>query len=67
MTQREKAICELYTGICFCTGEQREAVYAYASELIGRPIMTHELCFLAKELKAKAYPDFIALCKKVEE
>ena len=42
MTKREAAIIELYTGICMLTGDDRKYVYAYARELIGRPILTHE-------------------------
>lgn len=67
MTEREKAICEVFTGICFCAGEQREAVYQYASKLLGRPIFTHEFYTLADKLKELARPDFVALCQKVEE
>lgn len=66
MTQREKAICELFTGICFCAGDQRGAVYEYAEELLGRPVMTHDFLLCAEELKEKARPDFVALCRKVE-
>ena len=43
MTKREAAIIELYTGICMLTGDDRKYVYAYARELMGRPILTHEL------------------------
>ena len=54
MTTREKAICELFTGICFCTGERRKHVYEYAAELMGRPVLTHEFAELADELRAPA-------------
>ena len=67
MTRREKAICEVFTGICFCAGEQRAAVYEYASELIGRPIFTHEFYTLADELKRLAKNDFIEMCKREED
>ena len=63
MTLREKAICEVYTGVCFCVSHEREAVYRYASELIGRPIFTHEFHTLADVLKEKAREDFIAICQ----
>ena len=63
MTLREKAICEVFTGICFCAGDKRGAVYEYASELLGRPIFTHEFYTLRDELKEKARPDFVALCQ----
>ena len=63
MTLREKAVCEVFTGVCFCAGEQRGAVYEYASELIGRPIFTHEFYTLAEKLKELARADFVAICK----
>lgn len=63
MTNREKAICEVYTGICFCAGEQRKHVYEYAGELMGHPVLTHEFCDLAQTLRDRATEDFIALCK----
>lgn len=62
MTLREKAICEIATGVCFCVGDERKAVYEYASELIGRPIFTHELFTLSGKLKDKAIKDFAAVC-----
>lgn len=64
MTLREKAICEVYTGICFCAGEQREAVYKYAEELLGRPVQTLDFLFLAPRLKELARADFEALCRE---
>lgn len=63
VTNREKAICEVYTGICFCAGEKREHVYKYASELMGRPVLTHEFYTLAAELKERAREDFVAICQ----
>jgi hypothetical protein len=63
MTEREKAICEVFTGVCFCAGERREAVYQYASELLGRPIFTHEFYTLQDTLKELARPDFVAVCQ----
>ena len=59
MTKREAAIIELYTGICMLTGDDRKYVYAYARELIGRPILTHELS--DEMLKEKSKADFIKL------
>lgn len=67
MTPREKAICEIFTGICFCAGERRQAVYEYASELLGRPVLTHEFYTFAEELKEKARKDFVAICQDTYE
>ena len=66
MTPRERAIVETYTGICMATGEQRDEVYKYMSEIMGRPVYTHELALneVQEELKAKSKEDFINLCRK---
>lgn len=63
MTDRERAICECYTGIIFCTGEQRNELYKYLHELFGRPIYTHEMPQLADEIIQKSKADFIKVCK----
>ena len=63
LTLREKAICEIFTGICFCQGEERRAVYEYAEELMGYPIATHELYTLGAVLQERARPDFVRLCQ----
>ena len=69
MTLREKVIVETYTGICMVTGEEREEIYKYWAELMGRPVYTHELASkeIQEELKAKSKDDFIALCKNSVE
>lgn len=66
MTLREKAICEVYTGVCFCVGEQRKAVYEYVGELLGRPAQTLDFYF-ADRLKALARADFEAICREGTE
>lgn len=63
MTRKEKAICEVYTGIAFFNGDDREDVYKYASELLGRPILTHEFYTLSGTLKDLALNDFIDVCR----
>ena len=67
MTKRECAIVEIYTGICMCAGDDRKYAYEYASELIGRPIYTHEFVELADKLRELSKPDFIRLCKESTE
>ena len=64
MTKRECAIVETYTGICMCAGDDRKYAYEYASELIGRPIYTHEFGELADKLRELSKPDFVRLCKE---
>lgn len=65
MTPRERAIVETYTGFCMATGEQRNEVYKYMNEIMGRPVYTHELALkeVQEELKAKSKEDFINLCR----
>ena len=67
MTIKEAAIIEVYTGICFLTGDKRKYAYEYASSLIGRPVYTHEFLTLKEELKKRSYKDFIEICKNLEE
>ena len=54
MTKREAAIVEAYTGICMLTGEDRKYAYEYASEILGRPIFTHEFVWFYNEFKEKS-------------
>ena len=69
MTKQEAAIVETYTGIVMLTGNDRKYLYEYASQLMGRPIFTHEFLIFAQELKEKSKPDFIKICKdlKIDE
>lgn len=64
MTLREKAICEIYTDCCFCSGDERKEVYVYLEELTGRPVYTHELADtkFREELKGLVLSDFIKVC-----
>ena len=61
MTLREKVICEVYTGVCFCIGDERNAVYEYMKSIMGRPICTHELAnpSIQSELREKSKSDFV--------
>ena len=36
----------------------------YIEKIIGRPIFSHEIGFLEKEIKEKSKADFIALCEE---
>ena len=66
MTLKERVIVETYTGVCMTSGEERNEVYKYMSELIGRPVFTHELASkeMQDELKSKSKADFISLCSE---
>jgi len=60
MTKREAAIVSAYTG--FMLGDFAD-MHAYAEELFGRPVFTHEFGSeeVYDELKRLAKPDFIGL------
>lgn len=62
MTDREKAIVMAYTGISMLTGNKFQIFHKYVEDIMGRPIMTHEIGWLEDEIKEKSKADFIALC-----
>lgn len=67
MTKREAVVIETYTGIVMLTGEDRKYVYEYAKKLLGFPIMTHEFPVYADKLKELSKPDFIDICRNLED
>ena len=58
MTKREAAIVSAYTG--YLIGEFSD-FQAYAKEIMGRPIFTHELPKIVDELKEKSKKDFMSI------
>ena len=62
MTDKEKAIVMAYTGICMLTGDKFQIFHKYIEDIIGRPIMTHDIGLLADTIKEKSKADFLALC-----
>lgn len=64
MTDREKAIVMAYTGKSMLTGKKFQIFHKYVEDIMGRPILTHELGIrsIADEIRAKSKDDFIALC-----
>lgn len=63
MTKRECAIIMAFTGSCMLTGENLRTFYKYIEELMGRPVMTHEIATLSEEIKERSRGDFIDLCR----
>ena len=65
MTLKERVIVEAYTGYCMTIGEEREELYKYIANAMGRLIFTHELAEeeITSELHDKVKPDFVKLCK----
>ena len=64
MTLRERVVVEVYTGVCMTSPEERNEVYKYMAQIMGREVYTHELAYatIQDELKEKSKADFIALC-----
>ena len=67
MTDEEKAIVMAYTGACMLTEDKFQIFHKYVEKLMGRPVYTHELGFLADTIKEKAKDDFIRLCESEGE
>lgn len=65
MTLKERVIVESYTGYCMTTGEERNELYKYIANVMGRPVFSHELADgeIISELHDKVKPDFIRLCR----
>lgn len=62
MTRREATIVSAYTG--YFIGELDD-LYKYLSELVRRPVYTHEIPSLIDEYHSKIKQDFVML--EVEE
>lgn len=64
MTLKERIIVEVYTGYVMVTGDERNELYKYMNEIMGRPVFTHELADkkIADELHEKSKKDFVELC-----
>lgn len=62
MTDREKAIVMAYTGVAMLTGDKFQIFHKYVEEIMGRPVQTIEMGFIANEIKEKSKADFMKLC-----
>lgn len=64
MTLKERVIVEVYTGYCMTSPEERDEVYKYMADKMGRPVFTHELASkeIQEQLREKTKDDFIKLC-----
>ena len=62
MTDRERAIIMAYTGICMLAGSKLDIFYKYLEELFNGPVYTHEIPYLADEIKKRSFDDFLKLC-----
>ena len=61
LTREQAAIIGLYTGVSMGPFED---VHKLAEDLLGRPVLTHELAEegIWEELKALVHPQFINIC-----
>ena len=66
MTKHEAVAIETYTGVVMLTGDDRKLIYEYAEKLLGFPIFTHEFPIYADKLKELSKPDFIEICRNLE-
>ena len=67
MTKHEATVIETYTGIVMLTDDNRKYVCEYAEKLLGFPIFTHEFPEYADKLKELSRPDFIEMCRNLED
>ena len=67
MTKHEAVVIETFTGVCMLTGDDRKYASEYAEKLLGFPIMTHEFLVYADKLKELSKPDFIEICRNLED
>ena len=58
LTTRQGAVISAYTGVLAGTFD---ALHAYAEELMGRPVFTHEFPDLASELQRRSKADFLEI------
>ena len=67
MTKHEAAVIMAYTGIAMLVGDDFQIFTKYCEDLLGHPIFTHEYPDREEEIKKLSKPDFIELCRKLED
>lgn len=69
MTKQECAIVMAYTGTVMLTGDNLGHFYRYVENLLGHPVMTHELAnrALSDRIRELASWDFVELCRTATE
>ena len=67
MTKYEAAVIQAYTGIAMLIGDDFPIFTKYCEDLLGHPIFTHEYPDFEEETKELSKPDFIKICKNLEE
>lgn len=67
MTKQECAIVTAYTEFSMLRGDDLEYLYRYLSEIVGRPVFSHELPAVCVQFRDKIKADFIALCRNASD
>lgn len=80
MTKHEAAVFTAFTGVMFLSGEDFGIFHQYAEKLLGRSldlaimklllndtIYTHELGMLSNEIREKARPEFMRICREATD
>lgn len=67
MTKREAAVIQAYTGYAMLTGDDICIFYEYCNKLLGFTFYTHEYIEYADKLRELSKPDFIEICKNLED
>lgn len=67
MTKQECAIVTAYTEISMLRGDDLKYLYRYLSEIIGRPVFSHEIPDVCELFRDRIKADFIALCRNASD
>ena len=67
MTKQECAIVTAYTEYSMLRGDDLKYLYRYLSEIIGRPVYSHEIPAVCEQFRDRIKADFIALCRNASE
>lgn len=55
------------TGVCMLQGEDFGIFHKYITDIMGRPVFTHEIPRLAQIIKERSREDFIRICKEATD
>lgn len=67
MTKQECAIVTAYTEFSMLRGDDLKYLYRYLSEIVGRPVYSHEIPAVCVQFRDKIKADFIALCRNASD
>lgn len=67
MTKQECAIVTAYTEISMLRGDDLKYLYRYLSDIIGRPVFSHEIPAVCEQFRDRIKADFIALCRNASD